>query len=335
MARYGASRCAEPDVGASRAPGPDGPVRLVLWTAMAALLSAGCGSLAWQQAGRGTICDVESDVRAREFLCDRAVAGPPGTALGAAPEAICGARREGRAAIEAPVPRFEIFAGIMPRVSIGNKIAGHSGPTAPNNVVYVAHWDEAFEATFGFEVQVNLVRPPRTVVELGAGDTFFGIRVSVESYEGLASPGAPPPGGVPGSWPATVVGTYDDMTVLGFWADGRTLLNPINVGRWARPYLHYGVGVVRYSQVLLTGGGASYPNWDATLALGWHMGVGIELRTSNLGFYIEGGIQAVGPPDVSEDTTGIAPGLVEDFYDQRSAQNLVTYPLRIGVMVAF
>lgn len=320
MAKYGASRCAEPDVGEPKTIGPDGPVRLVLWAAMAGLLSAGCGSLAWQQAGRGTICDVESDVR------DRAVAGPPGTALGAAPEAICGAGREGRGAIEAPVPRFEIFAGIMPRVSIGNKIAGHSGATPPG----VVHWDQAFEATFGFEVQVNLVRPPRTAMELGAGDTFFGIRFSMESYSGLATPDAPPPGAAPGGW-GPIIPVYDDMTLLGFWADGRTLLNPINVGRWARPYLHYGVGVVSYPEVALIGGGASYPNWDATLALGWHMGVGIELRTSNLGFYVEGGIQAVGPPNVSEETTGI----VSDFNDQRSAQDLVTYPLRIGVMVAF
>ncbi len=329
MARYGSSRCAEPDVGEFKTARPDGAVHLVLWAAMGALLSAGCGSLAWQQAGRGTICDVEPNVRAGELLCDRALAGPPGTALGAAPEAMCGAGREGRAAIEARVPRFEIFAGIMPRTSIGNKIAGHNGATPPSAV----HWDQAFEAKMGLEVQVNLIRPPRTAIELGAGDTFFGIRISIENYSGLATQDAPPPTGVPGSWGPNIP-IYDDMTLLGFWADGRTLLNPINVGRWARPYLHYGIGVVSYPEVQLLGAGGT-PNWAESRALGWHMGIGIEFRTSNLGFYIQGGIQVVGPPDVSEDTTGIAPGVVDNFIDQRSAQDMVTYPLRIGVMVAF
>jgi len=327
MARYGASRCAEPDGGEFRTIGSDGAVRLVLWAAMGALLSAGCGSLAWQQAELGTICDVQSDARAHELLSDRALAGPPARALGTAPEAMCGAGREGRAAIEAPVPRFEIFGGIMPRTSIGNKIAGHNGDTPPSAV----HWDQAFEATMGLEVQVNLIRPPRTAIELGAGDSFFGIRISIENYSGLATSDAPSPTGVPGAWGAAVP-IYDDMTLLGVWADGRTLLNPINVGRWARPYLHYGVGVVSYPEVQLLGAGGT-PNWVESRALGWHMSIGIEFRTSNLGFYVEGGIQAVGPPDVSENTTGVTD--VDGFIDQRSAQHMVTYPLRIGVMVAF
>jgi hypothetical protein len=277
---------------------------------------------------------MKPDIRAREFLRDRVAAGPPGIALRAAPEAIRGARGDARAAIEARVPRFEIFAGILPRTSISDKIAGHNGATPPNAV----HWDEAFDSTFGFEVQVNLVRPRRTAIELGAGDTFFGIRISMESYDGLASRDAPPPGAV-SAWPAPFYdGTYDDMTLMGYWADFRTLLNPINAGRSARPYLHYGVGMVSYPEVLLTdsAGGASYPNWEESWALSWNFGIGLEFRFGNmLGLYVEAGVQAVGAPDVSGNHSIADPVVIEQYTYQRTAHDMVTYPIRIGLMVAF
>lgn len=287
------------------------PVRLVLWTAVGAFLGAGCGGVAWQEARYGTGRYAEADVRARELPRGLVAAAPPGTTLGSSLDVALGAMGDPREAIEGPVPRFEIFVGALPSITIANKIAGHDGAAPPNTV----RWNDAFDSGSGFEVVVNLRRPARTAIGLTAGDTFVGVRVSIENYPGL--PVDPAPGGG--------IGTFEDMTLIGVWLDARTLLNPLDLARRVRPYLHYGGGLVSYPEVAV----GNQLNWDATMALGWHMAVGIEARTGRLGAYFEAGIQAVGPPDVADAFA------VQQDIDDRTAHTFMTFPVRVGLMVAF
>lgn len=305
MARHGTGRSAEPEIRARGASRADRWVSFVLCAAVGTLLTAGCSGLAWQGGGYGT--------GSYELPRERAVAALPLDALAPLAATNGGARE----VIEGTVPRFEIFGGVMPKIVIGHKIAGHDGTAPPNtNVVY---WNDAYEGNFSFDVVVNLSRPARSAIGLAAGDTFLGVRVSIENYGGLDIDDGP--GGALG------IETYDDMTLFGVWADGRTLLNPLDAARRLRPYLHYGAGVVTYPEVTITNG--SGVCWDATLALGWHMGIGIEFRAGRLGAYVEGGIQAVGPPDVAETYA------LDADIDQRTAHTFLTYPIRVGVMVAF
>ncbi len=289
-------RCASADR-AARATG------MVLWTVAGALLAAGCGGVAWQPVN-----DQFSDLS-----YGLALAAPSGTAV----ETFAAALEEPGAAVVGSIPRFEIAVGAS-FPGVGDKIAGHDGTGPPPNYV---RWGDAFVGAISFDVQI--VRPPkRAAVSLAAGDTFFIARIAIERFTGVVD-------GHPGNL-ALGVGplTYDDMTVIGVWAEVRTVLNPLDSGRKVRLYLQYGFGLVYYPTVNVSG----QANWQVTpiLApkLGWRAGLGIEVRSGKLGFYAEIGIQTVAPPDVDE-------FYVDPERDQLTAQDFVTFPARIGVTIGF
>ncbi len=212
-------------------------------------------------------------------------------------------------AIEGAVPRFEMFGGGA-LLAIGDKSGGTDGAGT------LVPWSAMFDQGFGFDVQIALRRPPRAALSLATGDTFVLLRGTMETYTGKRY-GA---GWTPGS-----------LTVMGGWVEGRTLLSALDAAASLRPYLQYGGGVMRYSEVTVAG---TTPTafWDATIALGWRTAVGLELRKGKLGLYVEGGIQVVGPPDVSTDAWVQAntARMVA-----RTAQDLVTYPIRFGLMIGF
>jgi hypothetical protein len=212
------------------------------------------------------------------------------------------------AAIEGVVPGLEFFPGVS-LLSIGGKNAGLDrvpGGAEPANAL---PWSGMFERGFGIDVQFVLRRPARASVSLATGDTFMVVRGTLETYNGKEYD----------------FGTPDTMVLYGGWLEGRTLLSKLDASGRVRPYLQYGGGIMRYGEVVVNG-----THWDPTIALGWRTGLGLEFRGSRLGVYVEGGIQVVGAPDVVAD-------LVSDSDEaaMRTAQDLVTYPIRFGAMLGF
>ena len=258
--------------------------RLVSVAAAAALLVTGCGTMAWQ----GTPAVADECVLAAPAQVDSLAAAVKGTT----------------AAIEGVVPGLEFFGG-MALLPMGEGSAGLDRLPPGANAL---PWSEMFEQGVGFDFQLVLRRPARASTSLATGDTFMVVRGTLETYEGKEY----------------YSGTPDTMVLYGGWLEGRTLLSSLDASRRLRPYIQYGGGIMRYSEVVMND-----THWDATIALGWRTGLGLEFRGSRLGVYVEGGIQVVGAPDVPEYYTNAGE------IAMRTAQDLVTYPIRFGAILGF
>jgi hypothetical protein len=228
----------------------------------------------------------------------------PGECVLAAPaqvDSLAAAVKGTTATAEGGASRFEIFAGAA-LLPLGDKTMG-------NLAGIPFKWKTIFNRGFGIDGQVVIRRPQRAAASLATGDTFVVVRGTFETYGDKED-------------------VFDDLTILGGWLEGRTLLSALDAGQTLRPYIQYGGGVMRYSEMAV--GPVSW--WDSTMALGWRTALGLELRTGRLGLYVEGGIQVVGPPDVP-DYYYSPPNAAE--IALRSAQDLVTYPIRFGAMIGF
>jgi hypothetical protein len=195
-------------------------------------------------------------------------------------------------------PKVGLAVGIS-SIVVGDKLASETGgdPIA---------WSDAFGDASGLDVQLTLKSPPRSIESLEAGDTFLLLRVTRDSYAGRD----------------TGVNSYSDMTVTGGWVDGKTVFNPVDkkTGK-IRPYLQYGGGLSHISAVEVNGGAG----WVSTLALGFHMSLGVEMRIWKVvGVYLEAGVQTVKAPNL--DALADA---------ELKAQDLLEFPLRAGLLFSF
>jgi hypothetical protein len=220
-------------------------------------------------------------------------------------------------------PSFEVMVGFT-NMFIGDKLAGtNNNDNDVNSEAESMSWDDAFDYESGLDVQVVLSRPPRSVDSMAAGDTLMIARVTLDSYTGQVVEL-----GDANALPATNRScAYGGMSILGVWLDGKTVFNPIGKARKARAYLQYGGGMSQISQVDRTdSSGTGEPNnWASTVALGFHMALGLEVRVmGNLGIYLEAGVQDIKKPNLEEGAAA-----------ERQAQDLLEYPLRLGVMVVF
>jgi hypothetical protein len=213
-----------------------------------------------------------------------------------------GTRRKGKAEV---IPGIEILGGISARNTLSDKPAVYDqGVSIP--------WNKAYNPPSVIELQVVLKRPPRSAASLAAGDTFAIFTLSIDSFNGrdVTTP---------------ALGAPSALTVTGFWLDGRTVLDPLGTSS-VRPYLQYGGGLAKYTSVDF---GTAAPMWDPgglEFALGWHIGAGLEIRSTRLGAYLEYGIQTIAPPKLAE-------GVDRNQY--AAGQELVTLPLRLGLILSF
>ena len=257
-------------------------------------------------------------------LASEGISAEPGAApLSEITEGLVAARRrdEGEA-----IPGFEILIGFLMKdwSQIGNKPAGYwdsDGTPGPPYTFQSIPWSNAFDFSSGIAFQVVLKRPPRGAASLAAGDTFLIFGLSIDSYTGK------------NPTPTTPEDKFSDedgnpsVTLTGYWIDGRTVLDPLGAGSGWRPYLQYGGGFIQFPKVFRTNSADTpSPNWSKSLVLGWHMAGGLEWRRGKLGVYIDYGVQAVGAPVTDGNATN------KELHD---AQDLVTYPVRIGVSLSF
>lgn len=270
-----------------------------LLAAIALISASGCGVVAYPTAPHETL----------QLVASRA---PLTSNVDSALEGVVVAYGNPSVAEDAP-PKFEMAAGIT-SIFVGDKLAGTN---APAGTPIPIPWDEAFEHTFGFDAQIVLRRPPRSLASLEAGDTFLLLRVSVDTYTGLAAD-------VDG---LGATSTFSDMSVTTGWLDGKTVFNPLSKTGMVRPYLQYGGGLASMDGVTRTDTAVPTTDscWAPTMALAFHMGIGLEMRFgSAMGIYLEAGIQNIRKPNLD---TGATP--------DKQAQDLLVYPLRLGVLFAF
>jgi len=244
----------------------------------------------------------------------RATPAVPGESILAAPmqpDSLAAGVKGVTGEIAGVVPSFEIIGG-MSVLPLGDKSAGVDNDPPANLVAWSAMYDKGT----GFDVQIVLRRPPRPAASLATGDTFMVVRGTLESYSGKAydldgGPVMP-----------------DGLTIYGAWLEGRTLLGGLDSRGALRPYLQYGGGVMLYGEATVSGAA----HWESTMALGWRTAMGLELRKGRVGLYAEGGIQVLGPPDVAQ--YWIDQGIAAEI-EKRVAQDMVTYPIRVGVIIGF
>jgi hypothetical protein len=192
---------------------------------------------------------------------------------------------------------------------ISDKPAGYYGANVP------IPWGEAFNFSRALDISVVLRSPPRSAATLAAGDTFMFFCLSIESFSGQDA----------GLSDIDTVDMFDSMDLYGFWLGGRTVLDPLGPRSSVRPYLQYGGGLVGYPSVGRTDAAAATSNWVPSWVLGWRMAVGLEMRRGKVGAYLDAGLQSVGAPKVDSAASSVA----------NQAQDLVTYPMRIGFMLSF
>lgn len=254
--------------------------------AIAALILCGCGATAF-----GPAIELPEELVAMR---------PPALLSGdEALGAIAAAESSAAVQAEGAPSKFELYVGFS-TLNIGDKVAGTSGTTTIT-------WEDAFKGTLGLDAQLVLRGPPRSASTLAAGDTFLLLRITID--------------GLTGQEPVTGQ-DYDDLRLVGGWIDGRTVFNPLGNTRVVRPYTQYGGGLVSYANDVDRGGTA---NWSSTLALAFHISLGIEVRTRGLGFYADIGVQNISAPNLASGASTV----------ERQAQDLLMYPVRFGVMLRF
>ena len=175
-------------------------------------------------------------------------------------------------------------------------------------------WSEAFSFARALDISAVLRSPPRSAATLAAGDTFMFFSLSIESFSGQDA----------GASDIDTMEMYNNMDLYGLWLGGRTVLNPLGPRSSVRPYLQYGGGLVGYPSVDRTDG-AENKNWIPSWVLGWRMAIGLEMRRGKAGAYLDAGLQSVGAPKVHSAADPVL----------NQAQDLVTYPMRIGFMLSF
>lgn len=275
----------------------------------AALLAGGCGASFPRSGllhGGGAIPLVPEGISAE----------PPYAPLSNVAAGLVAALRKGK--VEA-IPGFEIL--ITPIVlsnSFGDKPAGYWDASGTGGSAYTAiPWGTAFTFSSSIEFQVVLKRPPRGASSLAAGDTFLLFGLSMDSYTGNDV----------GALTDDGEDEFGKMSLTGYWIDARTVLDALGADSGWRPYLQYGGGFIKHPGVGRSNLSIGTDlNWSEGWVLGWRMTGGLEWRSGKLGVYVSYGVQAVGAPAVAS----LAPDK-----NRREAQDLITYPARIGLSLSF
>ncbi len=165
----------------------------------------------------------------------------------------------------------------------------------------VTSYDEVLEASsMGFGMSIILRRPPTGV--LASGDTYALLGVEMASFPTRDS-------------------AVDDMTVLSFWLDAKTMLTPVGATGTLKPYVLVGLGLARIFEV--TAGGGSVVLFDSSFVSALRGKVGLELRSGNLGVFVDVGAQMTGAP---------SPGPTMTFSE---GEPMIVMPIRVGVAVNF
>jgi hypothetical protein len=267
-----------------------------------ALLAAGCaaGTARWdvgaarpvELAGRGAFAEALPDA---EFSLERAEAA--GVVEPGRPLDVSLARAAGpveplplaaaRAAGEQESQGVGIYGRVQYSTFGGTRPLAFRPPAGGPRVRY----PDVFDPSVGFGASLILARPPTGKLALGDVFTLFSFEYQLFPWNGEA----------------TIVNSIDDLTVMSFWLEAKTMLGPLGAtGNW-KPYVLLGVGLAITGEVnanITTGTPAAAiqfsPFYEMTWGAGLRARLGIEYRAGNIGFFGELGAQMVGAP-----TTGL------------------------------
>jgi len=157
-------------------------------------------------------------------------------------------------------------------------------------------YGQMFDDGFGFYAGFVLRRPPSGMVS--QGDSYVVGALDFQGFQGTLA-------------------EVEDMSLVGFWLDVKTMLNPPSAAKRAiKPFVRYGLGLVSISAV---GAGMAGDLYDATLAGGLRGGFGLDIGP----VFVDFGAQITSPP--AKGGTG----------DVGEAEPMFVVPVRLGVSLTF
>lgn len=170
----------------------------------------------------------------------------------------------------------------------------------PSNVNY----SHLYDPGIGFGASLIVRRPPSGTLALGDIFALASFELQTLAYSGRAA------GGYSG---------FDDMTIMSFWLDAKTMLRPLGGSGVLKPYVLLGAGLAFIPEVEESAG----VFYDTSIVPALRAKLGIELRGGKLGLFADIGVQMLGAPSVG-------PAITEGDGDA-----MFLTPLRAGAVVNF
>jgi len=192
------------------------------------------------------------------------------------------------------------FGGFATRAASDPTAFGYTTTPVNTNIYY----STLFEDGFGMCGSWVMSGPATSAAALG--DSFITLGLDYQVFPGKTVGDAATPVAV------------DDMVHLGIWSDVKTMLNKPGSRSYFKPYVRYGVGLIRMSAV--NAGGA--PLYNESLQVGFRAGLGVDFKILGLTFFGDFGPQVINSPQESSSSVG-------------GTESMMTMPLRIGLSLVF
>lgn len=196
-----------------------------------------------------------------------------------------------RAASEQESQGMGVFGRIQMATFGGTRTLAFKPPAGGFPVRYA----DVFDPGVGFGATVILSRPPTG--KLALGDIFTLLSFEMQFFpwneEAFAYPYPP--------WGSVTLSDLDDLTIMSFWLEAKTMLKPMGVTGRLKPYFLLGAGLAHTGEVNASTGFGTDIILDASWVPGLRARLGIEYRAGNVGFFGEFGAQIVGAPSVGPD----------------------------------
>jgi hypothetical protein len=155
---------------------------------------------------------------------------------------------------------------------------------------FPVRYADVFDPGFGFGASVILSRPPSGKLALGDIFTLASFELQFFPWDGNEFAYPYPP------WGTVTLSDLDDLMIMSFWLEAKTMLKPMGAAGRLKPYVLLGAGLGRTGEVTASAGFGEEIILDASWVLGLRARLGIEYRAGNIGLFGEFGAQMVGAP---------------------------------------
>jgi hypothetical protein len=108
------------------------------------------------------------------------------------------------------------------------------------------------------------------------------------------------------------------MEFLGIWSDVKTMLNSPGSRSYFKPFVSYGLGLIRIGEVSVAGAAI----YNESIQLGLRATLGVDFKVLGLRFFIDAGPQIVNSPQEASGSVG-------------GTESIMTVPVRLGLSLVF
>lgn len=149
----------------------------------------------------------------------------------------------------------------------------------------LVRYPDIFDPGVGFGASVILSRPPSGKLALGDIFTLASFEMQFFPWDGEGG----------------IVASLDDLTVMSFWLEAKTMLKPMGATGRLKPYALLGAGFAITGEVNGNLGGSQYNIYARSFVPALRGRLGLEWRSGNMGVFAEFGAHMVGAPSVGPD----------------------------------